>query len=255
MPPSACRACRSEELDFDFTMAFQPIVDMKQSKIWGYEALVRGLAGESAWSVLSQVTDENRYRFDQACRVKAIEAAARLFPSPDLRLSINFLPNAVYAPAACIRKSLAAAERVGFSRDRIMFEFTENEKIADVAKITHIVNEYRRFGFITAIDDFGAGYAGLGLIAAFTPDMIKIDMELIRGIESHRSRQIIVAGIVAIARQLGIEVLGEGVETEAELRLLLTLGIGLFQGYYFARAQIDRLPDLAPIEFSLSAVA
>ena len=131
--PIACAACKSgEPLSFQFTMAFQPILDLTTSRVWAYEALVRGPEGQSAFSVLSQVNDDNRYRFDQACRVKAIELAARLFgPEDGVRLSINFMPNAVYEPAACIRASLEAARRVGFPRDRIMFEFTEGEKFVD----------------------------------------------------------------------------------------------------------------------------
>ena len=86
---------------------------------------MRGPSGETATSVLSQVTEDNRYQFDQSCRVRAIETAGRLFDDDSLKLSINFMPNAVYDPAACIRTSLAAAKRVGLSRTRLMFEFTE----------------------------------------------------------------------------------------------------------------------------------
>ena len=110
-----CSGCRDDlPLGFAFEMAFQPIVDVASQRIWGHEALVRGPNGESAASILANVTEDNRYRFDQACRVKAIEAAGRLFDDEDLRLSINFMPNAVYEPAACIRTSLEAARRVGF---------------------------------------------------------------------------------------------------------------------------------------------
>ncbi len=237
-----CNGCRADGVDLDFTMAFQPIVDAAASRVWGYEALVRGPGGEPAPMVLSQVNDENRYRFDQACRVKAIEAAGRLFGDDKLKLSINFLPNAVYEPAACIRTSLAAADRAGLNRSQLMFEFTENERMSDGAHVTRIVEAYKRFGFTTAIDDFGNGYAGMTLLTAFTPDLIKIDMALVRGIDESRSRQVIVTGIVGIARQLGIEVLAEGVETRSEARLLRGLGIALMQGYLFARPEMDRLP-------------
>jgi len=76
----ACQGCGdSAVLDFEFTMAFQPIVDLRADRIWGYEALVRGLNGEGAGEILQKVTDENRYRFDQACRVKAVELALSSF--------------------------------------------------------------------------------------------------------------------------------------------------------------------------------
>jgi len=240
----ACNACRIDGVDLDFIMAFQPIVDAEASTVWGYEALVRGPNGEPAPTVLSQVTDENRYRFDQACRVKAIDAAGRLFGDPKLKLSINFMPNAVYEPAACIRTSLAAADRAGVNRSQLMFEFTEDERISDGAHVTRIVEAYKRFGFMTAIDDFGNGYAGLSLLTAFTPDLIKIDMALVRGIDESRSRQVIVAGIIGIARHLGIAVLAEGVETRSEARTLRSLGIALMQGFLFARPEIDKLPPV-----------
>lgn len=238
-----CKACRDDEpLGFEFTMAFQPIVDVEADRIWGYEALVRGPEGQSAGSILDQVTDANRYKFDQAARVKAIELAGRLIPSQDTRLSINFMPNAVYEPKACIRASLEAAKRVGFDRHRLMFEFTENERMGDAAHVQNIITEYKKIGFTTALDDFGAGFAGLNLLAQFQPDLIKIDMELIRGIEGSAARQIIIAGILCIAEALHITVLAEGIETEAELRVLKAAGIHLFQGYYFAKPAIAAMP-------------
>ncbi|MGQ4275150.1 EAL domain-containing protein [Terrihabitans sp. B22-R8] len=241
--PVTCAACRDgTPLPFDFTMAFHPIVNLDTARVWGYEALVRGPNGEGAMSVLSQVTDEVLYKFDQACRVKAIGLAGQLFASDDdTRLSINFLPNAVYEPAACIRASLAAAREAGFPHARIMFEFTENERL-DVAHVKRIVDEYKKLGFITALDDFGAGFAGLGLLAEFQPDVLKIDMHLIRNIDRSEARQAILPGIAGIARTLDITVIAEGIETSEELALVRAAGISLVQGYLLARPTIEALP-------------
>jgi EAL domain-containing protein (putative c-di-GMP-specific phosphodiesterase class I) len=242
---SKCAGCSDEiALPFEFKMAFQPIVDVTKHRVWGYEALVRGLNGESAYSILSQVSDEQRYRFDQAARVLAIETAGKLFPQRDLRLSINFMPNAVYEPSACIQKSLAAAKRADFPHRNLMFEFTENERMEDPAHVERIIAAYRKLGFWTALDDFGAGYAGLGLLARMQPDLIKIDMDLLRDIHLSRAKQAIVAGIVGIARTLDIEVLGEGVENDSELTVLRAAGISLFQGYHFAKPALMALPDV-----------
>ncbi len=256
-----CRGCRDGvELDFTFTMAFQPILDLTTERVWGYEALVRGPSGESAGSILDRVTPETVYRFDQAARVKAIELAGRLFPTDDrTKLSINFMPNAVYEPAACIRSSLEAAHRAGFAHDRIMFEFTENEKFRDTAHVSRIVAEYRKQGFLTALDDFGAGFAGLSLLANFQPDLVKIDMDLLRGIDTDERRQVIVGGLIGIARDLGIAVIAEGVETQEELATLRALGATLFQGYYFAKPHLEHLPVVAgfpaPAPFAQTLVA
>ena len=178
---SLCQQCHEQvDLDFDFTMAFQPIVDCSQRTIFGYEALVRGINNEPAQSVIARVNDDNRYRFDQLCRIKAIALAARL----DMRgmLSINFLPNAVYRPERCIRTTLQAAREHLFPIEQIMFELTEVEQVQDSQHLRGIVDHYQALGFKTALDDFGAGYSGLNLLADFHPNIVKLDMHLLRGI-------------------------------------------------------------------------
>ena len=252
---TSCAGCKNgSDFPIDFTMAFQPIVDIAAHTIWGYEALVRGKNGEGAAAVLSAVTPENLYQFDQACRVKAIELAGQRMPRDSrARLSINFLPNAVYEPKACIRASIAAAARSKFDPKRLMFEFTESEEFRDTAHVKNIVDQYRRMGFITALDDFGAGYAGLALLGEFQTDLIKIDMELIRNVDTSSRKQAIIAGIVGIARELGIEVLAEGVETRDEIAVLASANIRLFQGYAFAKPQIEQFVTEDGLQTSIAA--
>ncbi|WP_206663975.1 EAL domain-containing protein [Sphingomonas oligophenolica] len=220
----------------------QPIVDVRTRRVWAYEALVRGTAGEGAATILEMVESNAVYGFDQACRVKAVELAGKLFPADDIKLSINFMPNAVYQPDACIRATLNAARRANFRQDRLMFEFTETEKMRDTAHVRNIVGAYRRRGFTTAIDDFGAGYAGLGLLAELQPDVIKIDMAIIRNIDTSAAKRSIVAAIVKMAADLDITVVGEGVETRDELATIISLGIRLCQGYLLARPSLEALP-------------
>jgi len=233
-PYGACAGCHDNApLPFDFEYAYQPIVDLATRSIYGHEALVRGPNGESAASVLSQVNDDNRYRFDQACRVKAVAGAAQL--GMHGYLSINFLPNAVYRPEVCIRSTLEAARKHNFPTDKIIFEVTEGEKVHDRPHLVDIFRAYRRFGFQTAIDDFGAGYAGLNLLAEYQPDIIKIDMDLVRDIDTHPARQAIVRAIASLGRELGIRILAEGIETRAERDFLAACEISLMQGYWFSR--------------------
>lgn len=251
MTSTGCDGCRNTDastFSIPFTMAFQPIVDVSTSTIWGYEALVRGVAGEGAYQVLAQVNDSNRYAFDQACRVKAIELAGARIADSEAKLSINFMPNAVYEPKACIRATLDAARRTQFNPQRLMFEFTENERMAEVAHVSHIVSEYRKMGFTTALDDFGAGYAGLSLLAQFQTDLIKIDMELLRGIEGSQVKQAILKGLAVIASDLNITLLAEGVETSAEFETIKAMGIKLFQGYYFARPQLETFQAVSELQ-------
>lgn len=243
--PLSCDGCRDPAmLPFDFTMAFQPIVDIETGRPFAYEALVRGMNGESAASILDQVNDTNRYRFDQACRVRAIEQAAYLGLGtlPDCRLSINFLPNAVYRAETCIRATMEAAKRTGLDHGRLMFEVTEGEQVRDPAHLMSIFAEYRRQGLTTAIDDFGAGYAGLTLLARFQPHVIKLDMEFTRGIDTNPVLQAIVSGVMLVCRRLGIVVVAEGVETAEESACMASLGVRYHQGYYFARPTIGALP-------------
>ena len=232
----ACGQCGSGAgLGFHFAYAYQPIVDVVRGELFAHEALVRGPNGESAHSVLSRVTDANRYRFDQACRVKAIKTAASL--GMQTRLSINFLPNAIYRPEVCIRTTLEAARAHNFPIDRIMFETIEGERVADGKWYAEVLREYQRIGFLTAIDDFGAGFAGLNLLADFQPDIVKLDMDLVRDIDQRRSAQSIVRGVSRICEELGIAIIAEGIETMDEYHCLHSFGIQLMQGYLFAKPQ------------------
>ncbi|WP_131861600.1 EAL domain-containing protein [Crenobacter luteus] len=224
-------------------MAFQPIVDARAQRVFAYEALVRGRDGSGAGAVLSQVNENNRYRFDQSCRVAAVELAARL--AIPCHVSINFLPNAVYHAATCIRATLEAAERFDFPTERLIFEITENEQLVDKDHLKSIINEYKRQGFKTAIDDFGAGYSGLNLLAEFQPDIIKLDMALIRDIHVEPVRQAIVKGILGVCQSLGIDVIAEGIEHPDELAALQDFGVRLFQGYLFAKPGFEQLPPVA----------
>ncbi|EKO3382937.1 EAL domain-containing protein [Vibrio fluvialis] len=236
-----CQQCAAERaLDFDFTMAFQPIIDCQAQRVFGYEALVRGLHNEPAPVVIAQVTEENRYLFDQQCRIKAISLAAKL--GIDGILSINFLPNAVYQPERCIRTTLEAAKTYQFPTQNIMFEFTEGEQISDSRHIKRIIEYYQSLGFRTAIDDFGAGYSGLNLLADFQTNIVKLDMALIRSIDSDFARQAIVRHCLAMFAELNITPLAEGIETLAEYQWLKEAGISLMQGYLFAKPGFECLP-------------
>ncbi|WAJ72380.1 EAL domain-containing protein [Catenovulum adriaticum] len=243
---ASCSQCIDKNnLDFDFTMAFQPIINGRTKQIFGYEALVRGLNNESAYSIISKVNDDNRYLFDQLCRVKAIKLASKL--GLESILSINFLPKAIYKPERCIRTTLEVAQKYGFPIENIMFEFTESEKIEDSQFVKDIVEYYEIQGFITAIDDFGSGYAGLGLLADFQTNIIKLDMGLIRNIHNDKPRQFIVKNCLNLFRDLNITPLAEGIETKAEMNWLRDAGIDLMQGYLFAKPGFESLP---PVNFS-----
>ena len=236
----SCMDCLSgQSLGFEIRMAFQPIIDWSKQDIIGYEALVRGPEGQGAGWVFEQINDKNKYYFDQACRVKAIETASKL--GLKKLLSINFLPNAVYNPETCIRATIEAGDMFGFDITQIMFEVTEGEQIIDQAKLKRIFESYAKRGFITAIDDFGSGYAGLAWLTSLRPAVLKLDMGLIRDIDQDTVKQAVLKGILTVCCELKTRVLAEGVETKAELDYLVEAGIEWYQGYYFAKPQLEKL--------------
>ncbi|GHB21948.1 EAL domain-containing protein [Salinicola rhizosphaerae] len=243
-----CVRCESP-LAFDFTMAFQPLVDVSLGKVYGFEALVRGPKGESAESVLNQVDDKSLYRFDQACRVRAIEMAEHL--GIEGMLSINFLPNAVYEPEACIQATLATAERVGWPVDRLCFEIIETESVRDRRHLQNIVDTYRAMGLKTAVDDFGTGHANLDLLIDILPDVLKLDRQLISHIDESSRQQIIVDQLIVLAAQLDITLIAEGVERLEEARWLYRRGITRQQGYWFARPATGALPRCSDTSLAL----
>ncbi|MEO9523888.1 MULTISPECIES: EAL domain-containing protein [Marinobacter] len=239
---SNCEQCAcGEGLDFFFTFAFQPIVDVLNQSVYAYEALVRGPEGEGAMSVLSNVNATNRYSFDQVCRVKAVKLASRL--GMETRLSINFMPNAVYQAEYCIRTTLAAAKTYNFDTTKLIFELTENEQLTSVDHLVSIIEAYQEMGFKTAIDDFGAGYSRYNIMMASPPDVLKLDMGLVRNIHNEPNKQAVVSGIITMMKQLGGRIVAEGVETNEEYFWLRSQGIHLYQGFLFARPGFECLPE------------
>jgi EAL domain-containing protein (putative c-di-GMP-specific phosphodiesterase class I) len=245
-PPAAAIEGRLV-LGQDYSYAFQPIVDVAARSIFSYEALVRGAQGAPAATVFERVSPDNLHRFDQESRVAAIELASRL--RLPCKLNLNFLPRSLYTSPMAVRSALEAAQRCGITPDRLVLEITEGEVIDDHAAFGRAVNEFRRSGLQLAIDDFGAGYAGLTMLADFQPDLLKLDMTLVRGIQRRGPRQAIVRAIMQACIDLGIDVIAEGVETPEEYRWFRNADVTLFQGYLFGRPQFEGLPALQiPIE-------
>ncbi len=226
----------------DFTFAFQPIVDIIDRKVIAYEALVRGPKGESAGELFAGVPPAFLNLFDQACRVRALGLAKSL--GITCALNLNIIPSDTRAAESAIRSTVDAAREANFPLESIVLEISETVVIADLSRFNDLILLYRSMGFKLAIDDFGSGNSGLNLLADFQPDQIKLDKGLIRGIERSGPRQSIVRAIFSVCRDLGIDLVAEGVETVEEFRQLRALGLELFQGYLFARPGFQRLPPV-----------
>lgn len=223
-----------------FSFAFQPIVDSHTGDAIAYEALVRGPGDKPAGSVIKHIAQEDLYRFDRECRSTAVRLAARL--GMRAYLHMNCTPGALRAPDMGINHTLNAARECGFPSDRIIIELTEGELLHDAAGFAKTLHAYRSMGVKFAIDDFGAGFSGLNLLADFQPEFVKLDMNLCRGIDSHKPRQAIVRGIAQVCRDLGIDLLAEGIETLKEYRWFNDQDITLLQGFLFGKGEFEKLP-------------
>jgi blue light- and temperature-responsive anti-repressor len=225
--------------DFAVSFAFQPIVDIDSQQIFAYEALVRGRSNESAQSVFAALQASQLHAFDRRARIQAIALAASL--GLDTGLSLNFLPQSLETFPDAISSTIDAVRSAGLSERKIFLEVTEGELIRDLAGFSMTINQYRASGIHLAIDDFGAGHSGLNLLADFQPDVIKIDMHLVRNIDSRGPRQAIVRAVIQACDDLGIDVIAEGIETPPEYQWFKRAGVRLFQGYLFGRPAFETL--------------
>ncbi len=211
-------------------MAFQPIVRYGAREIHAYEALMRTTDDvlRTPLAVLDAADRLSRHH-DVGTRVRSLVAAA-LAPAPDVRCFVNLhvrdlLDDSLFAPDAPL---LPYAKRV-------VLELTERAALETVKDLPDRVARLRAQGYRIALDDLGAGYSGLTSLAQLEPEIVKVDMSLVRDIDRHPKKQKLVATIAALCRDLRTELVVEGVETAAERDTLLTLGCDLFQGYLFAK--------------------
>jgi EAL domain-containing protein (putative c-di-GMP-specific phosphodiesterase class I) len=231
------------DMGFKFSFAFQPIVDVRNREIISFEALVRGPHGESSASVFAQVPKNDILRFDEICRRKAIHLASRLnIPN---RLNLNLAAQSIYEVDMSITATFQASIQSGIPAENIIFEVLESESLTEQRNLIQYLRLIQEFGFATAIDDFGAGYSGLKLLAEYQPYFIKLDRHLIGNIHQDYVKQRIFSGIREICESLCIEIVAEGVESAGEYHWLHEAGISIFQGYYFARPAFEALPDVA----------
>lgn len=239
----------SGEINFDFSFAFQPIVDIRNRKIISYEALVRGPRGEPSASVFAQVPINSFPKFDEICRQKAIHLASQL-KIPNF-LNLNLFAPGMYEVDLNITATFRACVHSGIPVENIIFEVIESESLTDQRNLLQYLRIIQEFGFKTAIDDFGAGYSGLKLLVQYQPNYIKLDRVLISNIHHEPVKQEIFSGIRHICKSLAIDMVAEGVETAEEYHWLQDAGIYIFQGYYFAHPAFEALPDVAHKVFSV----
>lgn len=223
--------------------ALQPIVHTRAQRITSVEALLRGPAGESPQAVLAALPANRLHEFDLKSKGDAIALAAAL--QLDCMLSVNLLPMSLLSNDNAVEFLVEQCRTHGWNHEQLLVEITEEEAITHLDTFLNAVHKLRASGIQVAIDDFGAGHAGLSLLADFQPDKLKLDKRLVQGVAASGPRQAIVRSVVEFCFCLGITVIAEGVESVADWRWLQSAGIRRFQGFLFARPHLQGLPPVA----------
>lgn len=230
----------------------QPVVDLKKGRVLGYEALSRGPSGsalESPDKLFAAGRKTNLlFSLERICRRKALLAKSRFLKKEQI-LFLNIDPQVIAEAKhqANITKEVMAA--LGIEPEEVVLELTERTVITDYTVFARALQTYLNYGYRIAVDDVGSGYSNLRLIAEVKPDFIKVDMSLIRGIDTDKTKQALLEMLVSLASKVSARVIAEGVETASELVTLVSLGVELAQGYFLAR------PSESPPEVSEEAAA
>jgi EAL domain-containing protein (putative c-di-GMP-specific phosphodiesterase class I) len=212
-------------------MAFQPIVDLDCGRVFGYEALLRSEEPSLPHPGAILGAAERLGRVPElGTHIRALAARAFERSPPELLLFVNLhaldlLDGNLYSKEAPLTK-LA---------ERVVLEITERAAFDDVSDVRASVASLRALGFRIALDDLGAGYAGLSSFAALEPDIIKLDMSLIRNVHQSPIRQRVVSSMASLCKDMGMSVVAEGIEVAEERDAVRGFGCPLLQGYFFAR--------------------
>ena len=216
---------------------FQPIVSLEDGDIFGYEALSRitvpacEINIEALFELASR--EDKLWELEKLCRKKALDSAASKPESAMIFLNVD--ANIIHDDEFEAGFTAERLSECGIPAHNIIFEITEKTAIADMEVFLSSVRHYQRQHFKIAIDDFGSGYSGLNRVCSISPEYLKLDMNLIRGIDKDSVKKSAVASTADFCKQAGIKVIAEGIETEEELKTLIKLGIPYGQGYYLAR--------------------
>ena len=238
---NAIRLIRDPESFPNFCIAYQPIVNVPARRVIAYEALVRGHHNMTYPQLTEGMDVRTLSRYHRLLAEESIRAAVGLGLGPRRSsLTLNLQPD-MGENALSPEFVKATAERFGLPLDRIVIEVTEDQRLS-TSDMHELHSWIRRCGFAVAIDDFGAGYAGLTALVETRPEILKLDLELIRHIDVDEARQKVVSAFVRISAALHVTIVAEGVETLSECQTLRRLGIKLMQGYFFSKPVINELP-------------
>jgi EAL domain-containing protein (putative c-di-GMP-specific phosphodiesterase class I) len=227
----------------EFQIVLQPIVDLETETVYAYEALSRGMQGENYAILIADLDPMQVSAFDKLAMAKSLRVAAKLrLQEKGAKIAINLGPR-LDLSGRDVSYVLRLAKHYRLKTSSVVLELSEGVRMSG-GKLARIVGIHRAAGVVIAIDDFGAGYAGLNILATCRPDVVKIDRELIQGIEGNKAKKTIVEAFAKVCRKLGVDLIAEGVETYAEFRTLRGFGITLMQGYLFAHPVGCEIPQV-----------
>ncbi|MDO3384183.1 bifunctional diguanylate cyclase/phosphodiesterase [Gilvimarinus algae] len=216
---------------------FQPVINVINCTIVGYEALIRGPSGsglERPDQLFAAAAGAGQLaRLEYACR----EAACLSFMAQQLpgKLFLNMTPLSFTDSQYRDGVTMAILRRLKLDPERVVFELTEKQPMEEYELLSSACEHFQRQGFAVAIDDLGAGYAGLRIWSELNPDYVKIDRHFVSGIERSAVKREFVRFMMDIAHRIGNKVIAEGIETADEFKTLVSMGIEYMQGYYIAR--------------------
>ncbi|PSL50965.1 EAL domain-containing protein (putative c-di-GMP-specific phosphodiesterase class I) [Salsuginibacillus halophilus] len=230
--------------DAKFIHHMQPIIEVDEYEVFGYEFLVRPLDDAHKFhpGELFSYSSEAGLQtlLDSRARVSSISTGAAALPS-GTKMFINFLPSSIYDPSHCLRTTFQAVTRYGVHPEDLIFEVVETEKIDDIEHLQKVFNVYKQYGVKVALDDLGSGYASEEVMQQLQPDYVKVDRDLVRDCDTDEVKQKRIESIVATAHQQGTKVLVEGIETHAELDTTKNAGVDYAQGFYIGRPAAEPL--------------
>jgi EAL domain-containing protein (putative c-di-GMP-specific phosphodiesterase class I) len=218
---------------------FQPIVEIEDpTRIFAYECLCRGVSETGELVLPEKMFRTARdadllFNLDRLCRLSAVRSAS--LHKIETNIFINFNPQAIYDPTYCLQTTCRAIDDLGMIPERIVFEVVESDRITDIEHLSGILNYYRNNGYRVAMDDVGAGYSSLNLLSKLKPDFIKIDKELIREVDIDDYKATITRAMIRLAKDLGIQVIAEGVERQSEWAWVKENAADFAQGNFFYR--------------------
>jgi EAL domain-containing protein (putative c-di-GMP-specific phosphodiesterase class I) len=239
-PGEAGRAAGAAQLP-RYAIAFQPIVDVARRRILAHEALLRGSVGTPAGGVLARVPEPERQRFEIGAIAAVLDAFAGTAPSASLH--INLSPEVLLRWPGTVPELARVVAASDIPPGRVVIEVAEGERIGDADALVSAFAALRSEGLRTALDAFGTGYGGIGLLASVRPDLVKLDMGLARNVHLHPARRPILSRLLEACADLNVDVVATGVENEGEYRCLARLGVTLFQGFLFAPPATGRVLD------------